>query len=267
MTAANPDVDVPAGAFAFGSATVRAVFVSAACLSLFAPVTAMAQSGPVPRIGSNIPRSATERDPNTYNYTRQESDQEFASYGNCIVQDRAGQRDAAAFLALTPSTPAWSKAGQKLTSPECLRSAFGQVRLRYNLVSLRPALFAAMYRRRFGQIAPTSFVDEPALSVNALYTGGPLPQDAVARLSFANCVARTDAASAHRLLIARPWSDAEDAALPAVSDAMGKCLPTDQTLRMSRSTARGVVAEAMYHLASQRAARSAPADAIATKGR
>ncbi|MES2903684.1 MAG: hypothetical protein V4696_05815 [Pseudomonadota bacterium] len=141
--------------------------------------------------------------------------------------------------------------------------------MRFNLMSLRPALFAAMYRRRFGSSVPISFKQEPALAVDHLFVGSvdALPPQYLAQLSFGNCVARTDAAATHRLLMARPWSDAEDAALPAVAKAMGNCLSDEKSLRLTRSTARGLVAEAMYHLASGRAAGAVTADAVTTKGR
>jgi hypothetical protein len=170
---------------------------------------------------------------------------------------------------MVPNSPEWGAAGGKLSSPECLRSSLGRLKLRYNLTSLRPALFAAMYRRKFGSTVPTGFDGAPALSLANLYDGSleKFPQPLLTQLSFGNCVARADAVAAHRLLMARPWSDAEGAALPAVSHAMGGCLPANNTVRMNRSSVRGVVAEAMYHLASGQVASPSGATPVATKVR
>lgn len=248
----------------------RVLIAAVAVLTTVASGGASAQAPAKPLVGSHIPRKAGERDAfNTYSYSREEADREFATYSGCVVGDAAGERKAAAFLRMIPDSPEWSAAGRKLTDPDCLRSAFGQVTMRFNLVSLRPALFAAMYRRKFAKVEPVGFDAAPPLALETLYDGSTIgfPRQALVQLNFGNCVARTDALAAHRLLVSRPWSDAEDAALPAVTTAMGKCLPPNETLRMNRSTARGVLAEAMYHLASGRAAGAVTADAAAAKGR
>lgn len=250
--------------------SARVMLTAAAVLASVASGAAAAQAPAQPPVGSHIPRKAGDRDPiGTYKYSREEADREFAAYSGCVVGDAAGERKAAAFLRMVPSTPGWSAAGKKLTDPDCLRTAFGQVTMRFNLVSLRPALFAAMYRRKFGKIAPIGFDAAPPLALETLYDGptAGFPRQTLVQLNFGNYVARTDALAAHRLLVTRPWSDAEDAALPAVTAAMGQCLPTNESLRMNRSTVRGVLAEAMYHLASGRAAGAVTADAAATKGR
>ncbi len=245
--------------------------VALALLSLAAtgPVAPQKAERPQPPIGSHIPRALGAHDPDTYQYTRKESDQEFAAYSDCLVSSKSGERASAAFLRMVPGSPGWGAAGKKLTTPTCLRTGFGRVTMRFNIVGLRPALFAAMYRRRFGKTPPVGFTDAPALTLEAMYDGNvtAFPRAPLEQLRFGNCVARNDATAVHRLLVARPWSEAENAALPAVTDAMGKCLTQDQTLRLSRSDVRGVLAEAMYHLASGRAASAVVADAAATKGR
>ncbi len=190
-----------------------------------------------------------------YSYSRKESDRVFAAYGDCLVFSQRGQAQAAKFLRMVPNTPAWLAAGRDLATPSCL-SRFGDaIKLRFNLVALRPALFAAMYRRRFGKVEPVGLADAPQLSLVSLYDGpvAGFPEAAFTQLSFGNCVVRADALAVHRLLVARPWSSAEDAALPSVTEAMSGCLSTGQTLRLSRSSARGVLAEAMYQISSLRA--------------
>lgn len=197
-----------------------------------------------------------------YTYTPKESDRSLAEYSECVIGSRQGQERAIAFLRHVPNTPEWLAAGNRLVYPDCLRSPFGQARMRVSPLTLRPAMFAALYRRRFGKTVPASLAGEPPLTLSRLFDGPPdaVPKQNIAQLAFGSCVARADTAAAHRLLVARPWTSAEDAALPAVTEAMRGCLTDSQTLRLNRSTARGVIAEALYDLSSARAAGAATAD-------
>lgn len=211
-----------------------------------------------PQRAESAKGASSKREFGAYTYSREESDREFATYSECLIGNASGERQAAAFLRMVPDGAAWNEAGRKLSTPQCLGRSFVQVKLRFSLTALRPALFAAMYRRKFGKVVPASFNDDPPLSLDRMYDGqlSGFPAAAFAQLNFGNCVARADTAAVHRLLLAKPWSDAEDAALPAVSQAMGRCLNEGQTLHLNRSGVRNVLAEAMYQLSTARAAGS-----------
>ncbi|MES2903683.1 MAG: hypothetical protein V4696_05810 [Pseudomonadota bacterium] len=58
-------------------------------------VPAAAQTGQTPPAGSRIPRAPGEA-VDSYQYSREENDREFASYSNCVVASGTGQRYAGA---------------------------------------------------------------------------------------------------------------------------------------------------------------------------
>lgn len=212
--------------------------------------------------------AAPQLSPLGYKYSRVESDRAFADYGQCIVARNGLRRQTTAFLRAVPMTPEWLAAGKKLAVPDCL-SGLGGVRMKFQVAALRPALFAALYRRDFGKMAPAAMASDAPLELDRLYDGPVtnFPPAMLEQLKFGNCVARSNSVAVHDLLVARPWSKDEDAALPALKDAMAGCLPAGSTLRLGRSAVRGVLAEAMYHLASAHALGSAPAPAAVSEKR
>lgn len=204
-----------------------------------------------------------------YTYTTKDSDRTLADYSQCVIGSRSGELQAVRFVRQVPGSPQATTAGTKLVYPDCLNSAFGTLTMRVNPVTLRPALFAALYRKRFGKTAPLSFEDAPPFALETLFDGATntLPKANIAMIVLGACVVRADTPAAHSLLMAHPWTAAEDAALPAVTQATRGCLTTAQTVRLNRATIRGFVAEALYDFSSARAGDAAPGTQSAVEGR
>jgi hypothetical protein len=122
---------------------------------------------------------------------------------------------------------------------ECLAGGF----LRMDPPIFEGALYRALYLREFG---------DNLAAVRAL-SEGPAAEFPDARLTFADCVVRTDPAAAHALLASAPVTAEEQAALAALGAAFAACVPADQQLQFSPGYLQAVLAQAIYKRAVQTA--------------
>jgi hypothetical protein len=122
---------------------------------------------------------------------------------------------------------------------ECLAGGF----LRMDPPIFEGALYRALYLREFG--------DDPAV-VRTLSEGA-AAEFPDARLTFADCVVRTDPAAVHALLESAPVTAEEQAALAALGAAFAACIPADQQLQFSPGHLLAVLAQAIYKRAVQAA--------------
>jgi len=69
-------------------------------------------------------------------------------------------------------------------------------------------------------------------------------------------VARQDPQDVNDLIVAKPYSDGDTAAIERLTPILGACIPKGQTVRLTRDGLREDLGEAMYKLAV--AAKNAP---------
>jgi hypothetical protein len=114
---------------------------------------------------------------------------------------------------------------------------------------MRAAVFEALYNKEY---RAASHVFPPDLSGGfAEHYPGPQPDNirtAVTLEQVGECVAKKEAAAARALLQTRPNSDEESQAFLALLPYLQACVPKGQTFTLSKTVARGAVAEGMYWL-------------------
>ncbi len=118
--------------------------------------------------------------------------------------------------------------------------------------TFREALYPALYRRDFGRTGPPGGIAALVpLSLAPEFANDPigLPEDYRPKRALGDCVSRQAPQAVHGMLLAKPYSAAEDAAAKSLEPALGACLPTGQTFEFSRSSLRALLGEAMYKLA------------------
>ena len=119
---------------------------------------------------------------------------------------------------------------------ECL--AGGSLRFQPNL--LRGALFGAEFRSTFGGSAvAVTGLEDPAI----VYPAG---LEKFSPLWIADCAVRKDASSVRRILISSPAAEENNAAYGALTPALKDCITPGLTLRFSKATIDGYLAEALY---------------------
>ena len=163
---------------------------------------------------------------------------EFAA---CILGRR--RKPSLQALALPSGSMEQGKALGSLGAKECIASG----ELQFSAYTFRGSLYTALVRTQFGR-KPASLGPEPVD-----FTKQPLPgdgsppvPDVAALLKFASCVIHKDPENARNAIIATAGSPAEDAALAELSKVYGQCLFADQTLKFSKGSLKGLLAEAYY---------------------
>lgn len=201
------------------------------------------------------------RQPDMRKASSQESARQAAEYADCLVADRSKAAAIDRFLRAFPQDGTDIEGVKAATNVDCMRDAVRRFRTDVTLTvkneSFRDMLYPALYRRDFGRGGPPAGIAalEP-LSLAPEFDRDPatLPPDYRPRRALGDCVARLAPQETHALLTAAPYSKTEDAAMSALGLPLAKCLPKGETFRLSRTTLRAVIGEAMYKLA--RAAQS-----------
>ncbi|WP_236704411.1 hypothetical protein, partial [Sphingomonas sp. WG] len=117
--------------------------------------------------------------------------------------------------------------------------------------SFRDALFPSLYRREFGKAGPVAGLKAlPPLRLSGEFDGevAELPSAFVAGRLFGDCVARNGSAEAHALLLSRPASAEENAAIERLKPAFAACIKERQTVSLTPIAIRATVGEAMVKL-------------------
>ncbi len=180
---------------------------------------------------------------------RRMAERELATFAQCVV--RKDEKRVNAYLRMSPGSPDYDKAGQRLADGLCLSSNIATLRMDPEL--MRWAFYDALYGWRFGKAAPTAPVTPAPLNFATERDGMTevQKQHFVFVRDFGDCVVRKDAATVHMILVAQTYSDAEKSGFGALSPVLGSCLPGNGSqTKFSRPTMRGILAEAAYKLRS-----------------
>ena len=111
------------------------------------------------------------------------------------------------------------------------------------------ALFPALYRRNYRKTGPVpGIAAAPPLSLAAEFDGdvAALPNEYVAGCTLGNCVVRAAVGPAHDLMLSRPDSLEENAAVALIALSREGCLLNGQTVRLNRIALRAYLGEALY---------------------
>lgn len=191
----------------------------------------------------------------------------LGAYGACIVKREPDL--ARTFVLSGEFLDPKSDGGKRLVQGECLKDNLR--RLSMGNGALKGAIAQSLFDRDAASLTATSFTGVPAL-VNAQpwpvktvdARGDSLREDVIARqqrafdqkagevlrAKLAECVVRTDGANARAALTTAPGTEAELAALKALSASLNNCVVKGETVGFDRMTLRGSLATAYYRLAT-----------------
>ena len=212
---------------------------------------ALGQSQAELETGSRIGVPLRARIPDSTRLTGEQAAQVTMNrYMACVVQRQRGKAER--YVALPSGSPEARALVPVLASYECLDS--GELRFQPRL--MRGGIYEALYRADFGRLPPGDLSARAPVTYVAV--GEDDPQRA-ALLAFGDCVSRADAKGSHALLLSAPAGKAEGDAIAALMPALNACLSQGATVRFSRPSLRGVVAETTYRIAKAPVAAAPPA--------
>jgi hypothetical protein len=163
-------------------------------------------------------------------------------FGQCAIQSAPRVRS---FLNKRMDAPGYSATLTRLATPDCLTSGM----LKIPPMNLRAAVFEALYNKEYRSAAHV-FPSSLQSGYSEKYLGNQ-PDNIRTVLvleQVGECVSKRDAGAARALLRTRPTSDEEDRAFAAVLPHLQACIPKGQTFTLSKTVARGALAEGMYWL-------------------
>lgn len=182
-------------------------------------------------------------------------------YGRCIVASRPGVTEMV--VSSSPLGPDLWKSLEKHDLADCLSTAgMSTVVLTLSTAALRGSVFKALYPRDHANAVPAmpaagpdGAPPQPDWLADVTGAGKAPPDDpqvqtyvALRRLSACVVLNKTDAV--HRLLLARPGSDAETAIFGEITPTVSGCIPDGQQLALSKLVLIGVLAEVAYRTAT-----------------
>jgi hypothetical protein len=172
------------------------------------------------------------------------------AYAKCVLGRKRG--DTLAALALPSTSMEQGEALGKLLTSDCIDSA----ELNFNAPAFLGSLYTSLVRAKFAR-RDVAFRAEPVD-----YTRQPIPEGSSLPiqshghfLNFASCVIHKDPANSRDAITAAAGAPKEDAAFAELSKIYSQCLYSDQTLRFSKGSLKGVLAEAYYREATAGLAR------------
>lgn len=185
------------------------------------------------------------------------------NFTDCVVHAEGNSAKFRALMRMLPGNSQFVSVVSKTVSDECSRELARlpsfTVRMRADIVTMRDLLFGALYRRDFKKSGPPPGVATVApLSLSSEFDGdvAHINPDYRVRRAFGDCVARHDPQAVNDLIVAKPYSDQENAAINKLKPILGACIPDGQTVHLTRDGLREDLGEAMYKLAV--AARDMP---------
>ena len=206
-----------------------------AIVAVMLPVTASAQDSKLPQ---------------------QQAENELAGYADCVVRTSSNAKAVESFLKVIPESAAFYASALKAADMHCLDGAArrrgGKLEMRLQPATYRDALFPALYRARFGKAPPLDRLSSVApLTYDGEFAGdtSTLPPLYKAGRAIGDCIARANPQASHSLLMARPYTASENAALQALRPNIAQCVTEGQTVSFSRGSLRAFVGEATYRLA------------------
>jgi hypothetical protein len=163
-------------------------------------------------------------------------------FGQCAIQSAPRVRS---FLNKRMDAPGYSATLTRLATPNCLTSGM----LKIPQANMRAALFEALYNKEY-RAASHVFAQNLKSGFAEQYVGDQ-PDNIRTVLvleQVGECVSKRDAGAARALLRTRPSSDEEDRAFATLVPHLQACIPQGQTFTLSKTVARGAVAEGLYWL-------------------
>lgn len=221
------------------------------------------------RTGSRLPRPTyDENDSLAQPEVRKVEDK----FGQCVVQRH---RDAAARFVLEQSEDARKSLIPMIADGDCLvlatpQAGPGAVQMKLTGDFMKYALADALVRQQFGsraiadvaQVAPLVH-EQPDLTKYEPKPGKTLKPKQLAELEqkkfqaaayaylaeYGECVVRADPAASYALLMTKPETTWETAAIGPLQPALQKCLDAGSTITLNKGSLRGTIAYNYYRLA------------------
>ncbi|WP_443970904.1 hypothetical protein [Sphingobium sp. CR28] len=210
-------------------------FIAAAVMTLPAPV--IAQTGTMfDNKPTNVPDDKALSDADRRKI--------MVGFANCTI--KRWRTGVERYLATAPGSKDAAKLADRLSVNECLISG----RMQFNEPLYRAAAYDALYNIIFAKSAPVDFSNVPPIDY-ATESGASVYGDVAAATSLrklADCAVRYDPSKARALILSSVGSSSESSAFVAIASSTSKCMTNDMTLKFSKLTLRGVVAEALYRL-------------------
>jgi hypothetical protein len=160
-------------------------------------------------------------------------------FAACVLDRR--RKPVLEALALPSDSPEQNELFRYLSKTECIASA----QLNYNGPTFRGSLYKALVRKQFGR---KEVFPAPAPGASSQTT--PEVVGEAGLLKFASCIIHKDPANARVAVLATAGSPNENDAMAALANVYGQCLYEDSTLRFSKGSLIGLLAEAYYRDAS-----------------
>jgi hypothetical protein len=157
-------------------------------------------------------------------------------------------------LSMPSDSPEQNKLFGLLSKTECIASA----QLYFNGPSFRGSLYKALVSKQFGrkEVSLTEVIS-PGNQQAIPQGNGARSLGEAGLLKFASCVVHKDPQSARDAILSTAGSEKEDQAMTALANVYGQCLYEDSTLRFSRGSLIGLLAEAYYRDGNASAEKSA----------
>jgi hypothetical protein len=174
---------------------------------------------------------------------------DMANFSSCVVS--LNRPDLVAYLRLSPYSKKYNHAGQNLATEMCLSISAGSMRFKPDL--FRWSLFEALYKADFGKQPIEDVSSTPPIDFRnerdwaAGDDIGYINQYVAVR-DFGDCTSRKNAALVDAVLNSKVYSSEEQALFEQLQPELGKCLAGSGKLTFTRTSLRGILAEALYNL-------------------
>lgn len=168
----------------------------------------------------------------------------LAEFGTCVVRKFPERAQLVTRMAVT--NPEYRSRLKSLADEDCLST--GALSMSGTL--LRGALFVAIYERLYSAKGRVDFSDLVSPDYLKDYDQ-PLAPDAISAIAvarFGECVARKEGANSVQFLNSLPGSSSEETLVRGLTPSISACIPTGQTLRLSRQFVRAAIAEGIVGL-------------------
>lgn len=187
---------------------------------------------------------------------------EMAFFSKCVVKESRARLPA--YLRLSPNAKIYHQTGQSLASGGCL--SMSSASMKFNSDLFRWSLFEALHKADFGDQPVEDLSSVPPLDFRGerdwvSADENDYANQYVAVREFGDCSVRKNTALVASLLTTKVYSGAEQALFAQLGPNLGKCLAGSGKLRFTRTSLRGILAEALYNL-RMKLRSSAPAAPI-----
>lgn len=208
--------------------------------------------GGEPPIGSRLPRPAYEEE-FVNAAARADTYAVIQRFGACIVN--ADAKGSMALLITNPGTDVGYQALNKLKPllPNCLVKAsegtglYGTLNLQIPTPVLRGAIAATLYRQQFASKFPSALTKPAGVSsIMPPTESDPKAAQWTSWYAFTQCVTEAAPEDVRQLIMTKPSSDEEAAALSRLNVFMPACVAAGSTVKTDRNSLRFILADSLY---------------------